>query len=134
MDITVRIFVMAVSGLIFFSVIYMLVKRQLNESNSILWLFIGFLTLLSGFFPDTINRLASYIGIDYPPTLLFLLSTIVLMIIIFKNSIDISKTDAKINEIAITVSIMSEEIKRLNEKLDDILDDYKYYDAGSEGL
>lgn len=115
MDITLRIFIMGTSCLVLFSVINKLIKRQLNESNSILWLFIGILTFLSGFFPDIINQLAFFIGIAYPPTLLFLISTIILMMIVFKNSIDMSKTDAKISEIAITVSILKEENKQLNE-------------------
>lgn len=117
MLLTLRVFVMALSVIIFFGVIYMLVKRNLNESNSILWMGIGFVILMSGCFPGIIDFAANVLGIDYPPTLLFLLSTILLMGIAFKSSMEISKAEARINEIAITLSILREENNRLSEQL-----------------
>lgn len=117
MLLTLRVFVMALSVIIFFGVIYMLVKRNLNESNSILWMGIGFVILMSGCFPWIIDFAATVLGIDYPPTLLFLLSTILLMGIAFKSSMEISKAQARINEIAITLSILREENNRLSEQL-----------------
>lgn len=117
MILTLRVFVMALSVIVFFGVIYMLVKRNLNESNSILWMGIGFITLISGCFPGIIDVAANILGIDYPPTLLFLLSTILLMGIAFKSSMEISKAEAKINEIAITLSILREENNRLSEQI-----------------
>lgn len=117
MVLILRVFVMAVSVIVFFGVIYMLVKRNLNESNSILWMGIGFVTLISGCFPGIIDFAANTLGIDYPPTLLFLFSTILLMGIAFKSSMEISKAEARINEIAITLSILREENNRLSEQL-----------------
>ena len=117
MEIALRVFSMSVSVIVFFFVMRMLVKRNLNESNSILWLFIGFITLIAGFFPKLIDRMAALAGIDYPPTLLFLGSIIVLMMIVFRNSMDISKSDAKMNEMGIVVSLLKEENKMLKEAL-----------------
>ena len=110
-----RIFSITVSFFIFFIVIRMLVKRKLNESNSILWLLIGFVILLAGFLPANIDHLAILIGIHYPPTL-------VLIMIVFKNSMDISKAEAKINDIASVLSILREENKLLKEMLTEIIE------------
>lgn len=134
MDFTLRIFVMSISVFIFASVICKLVKHQLNESNSILWILIGFLTLISGCFPDLVNWIARLVGIDYPPTLLFLVSTIVLMFITFKNSIHISKNESKISELAITLSILREENRWLREMIDINLCTTKNMLEGNEEL
>ena len=117
MNLTLGIFVMAIGVLFFTIIIYMLVKQKLNESNSILWLVIAFLTLLFGCFPELLVTLADFIGIAYQPTLLFLVATIVLLLIAFKSSLEISELSAKLNETAITLSILKEENKQLKEAI-----------------
>ena len=112
-----RLFIMTVSLLLFFTVMRMLVKRNLTESNSVMWFFIGFIALLLGIFPDITTFLALNFGISYPPTLLFLLSSILLLMIVFKNSIEFSKMEAKIGDIASTLAIMREENRKLKTRL-----------------
>ena len=113
MDITLRLFVLLVSVSVFFLVIFKLLKHQLSESNSILWIAIGFMTLIAGVFPDIVDWLAFSVGIAYPPTLLFLLAMIVFMLILFQNSMYISRMQEKVDEIATTLSIIKEENRKL---------------------
>ena len=117
MNLTLRLFIVVLSLIIFSFVIRMLVKRNLNESNSVMWLLISLVALISGFFPDIISRISFWVGIDYPPALLFLLAIIVLLMIIFKNSMDLSKSDAKTHDIASTLSILREENAALKSPL-----------------
>jgi len=117
MDLTLRLFI-AVIGLIIFSfVIRMLVKRNLNESNSVMWMLISLIALTAALFPDIINRISYWVGIDYPPALLFLIAIIVSLMIIFKNSMDLSKSDVKTHDIASTLSILREENAKLKSRL-----------------
>ena len=118
MNLTLRIFIIIISGFVFFNVIYMLVKRNLSESNSILWFFIASLTLLSGIFPGLLDKAAALVGIDYQPAFLFLVSIIALLLLSFKSSIDISKIESRLAELAITLSILKEENRRLSELAD----------------
>ena len=119
MNIALRLFLMAISALVFFFVTWTLVKKRLNESNSVMWFIIAFFTLISGFYPDITAWLSHLVGIEYPPALLFMMSIILLMMIIFKHSMESSKTETKINEIASTVAILKEENKTLKSKLDE---------------
>jgi len=117
MELALRIFTLSVSVFVFAMVFYKLVKHQLNESNSILWLLIGVMTLVAGIFPQITDWLAGLVGIDYPPSLLFLGSIIIIMLISFKNSMYISRNQEKISELATIMSILKEENKRLHSEL-----------------
>jgi len=110
---------MLVSSFSFLSVIYKLVKRQMDESNSILWFLVGFFMLIAGFFPDLVTRLAAFIRIDYPPTLLFLMSIIALILICFKSSADLSKVQKRLTEMAIVISLLKEQNLRMQKALEE---------------
>ena len=109
MSINLSLFAMFLGVLIFSISIIMLVNRRLNESNSILWLLFGVMSLLVGCFPDILTLMAGWLMIDYPPALLFLIAIVIMMLMVFKQSTDISEMQAKINELATLLSIMSEE-------------------------
>jgi hypothetical protein len=118
LDITLTIFNITVGIVVFLSIIRKLVKRQMNETNSIIWLLVAFVTLILGMFPQVMNYLARILNIDYQPALLFLMAIVVLLLICFENSIGISKTEAKASEMAIIVSLLKEENKKLRERVE----------------
>ena len=117
MSINLSLFAMFLGVLIFSISIIMLVNRRLNESNSILWLLFGVMSLLVGCFPDILTLMAGWLKIDYPPALLFLLAIVIMMLMVFKQSTDISEMQTKINELATLLSIMSEENMQYKEEL-----------------
>ena len=112
-----QIFSIIISVTIFIIVIRTLMKQKLNESNSILWLVIGVSIFITGVFPDTINWIATWVGIDYSPALLFLMACVILFMITFKNSMDISKLDARVTELSILYSLAEEENRELKKQI-----------------
>lgn len=112
-----QIFSICVSAVVFFTVIRTLTKHKLNESNSVLWLIIGFLTFIVGIFPGIIDQVAIWLRIDYSPALLFLVASVMLLLIAFKSSMDISRLDARVTELAISYSITNEENHQLKKKI-----------------
>lgn len=107
----------------------LLVKKRLNESNSILWIFIGFIVILSGIFPAIVVKISGIFRITYPPALVFMAAIVILLFILLKNSIHISELSAKVQEAATEVSILQYEINELkaqinekNNKLQDRVD------------
>lgn len=119
MDMALRIFIILACLLIFVSVVYMLTRRRLNEPNSLLWLFIAFVTLVFGIFPGMAAWAADLLGIYYPPALVFVVAIIVLLLILFRATTQISKMQAQINELASTVAILREELNELGRKDED---------------
>ena len=120
METTVRIIAIVLSSLFFLLVIRMLVKQNLSESKSVFWLFVAVFTLLAGIFPVMITHIARFLGIDYPPTFIFLGGTILLLAISFKHTIDMSKAEARYIELSVALSILKEENKQLTEHVNEI--------------
>ena len=82
MGTSLRILILCI-GLIFnLTVVYLLVKRKINEKMSLLWLLKSIIVLFFSLFPLTLDKIAKLLGVDYPPTLLFTFAIIVLLFIL----------------------------------------------------
>lgn len=91
-------------------ILRLLVKKKLNESNAVLWIFIGLLVVLSGIFPRVVQRLSAFFLITYPPAFIFTIAIIILLFIVLKNTIIISELTAKVQETATEMSILNQEL------------------------
>lgn len=95
-------------GVIFvLSVIRLLVKRRINERNSFLWLAGSLAILVLASIPDVLDVVARATGVHYPPTLLFLLSILVILFILLYQSIQISILQEKCRELAQHLAIIN---------------------------
>lgn len=99
MGIVLRIFVLCLGLFFTVSVFRFLIKRKLSEKNSIVWLLGSLLALIVSAFPQILDRLAVLFEVDYPPTLMFLLSTLLLLLITLHNSVQISVMGQQIREL-----------------------------------
>ena len=87
-------------------VIYLLVKRKIDERNSFFWLAGSLVILALSTMPDIIEIIANLVGVDYPPTLLFVLSILIILFILLYQSIQISMLQARCKELAQHIAIM----------------------------
>lgn len=104
--------------LLIYSVIKLIVKRKMTESQSVLWLIIGLVTILIGAFPSIIEFVANLLGIWYPPTIVFLIAYVGLLFIVFKNTVVISIQSNQINELFMQIALLNLENEKLKEALD----------------
>lgn len=110
-----------ISGLCLVGVILsLLVNKKLNESNAVLWLYIGVVIILAGLFPKAVVKLSDIFYITYPPALIFTAAIIILLFIVLKNTIDISLLSARMQETATETSILKHEIDELKKELDQL--------------
>lgn len=87
-------------GFFFFSIVVILLLRfRINERYSILWLIGAVLILIIAGYPTLIDQVSLWLGIAYPPTLIFLLSTMVLLLLTLYQAIQISKLNSKVKDI-----------------------------------
>lgn len=104
-----------VSGFIFIStIIYLLLKRRLNERHSIYWIAGAAVILAISFFPQILNYLSGIIGISYPPTLLFFSSTMIMVFILLHHSIQVTELQDKVRELAQVLAILRLEVGENN--------------------
>jgi len=93
-------------GLIFSStVIFLLTKKKINERNTLVWLAGTIGILLISAFPALLNWIAGKIGVEYPPSLLFLFSALILLIIALSQSMQISVMNEKIKQLTQYVAL-----------------------------
>lgn len=97
--------------------VYLLVRKRLGERTTILWLFGTLLGLLVAAFPGILNRVASTLGVDYPPALLYLVAILVLLTIVLYQSTQISSLEKKLREVTQAVAIMEEDVSALTKTL-----------------
>ena len=102
---TLKLFIL-LCGLVFVgTVIYLLVQRKINERNSLLWLLGALIILAFSTMPDLLQVLADLTGVEYPPTLLFLFSTLIILFILLFQSIQISVMQERLKELTQLVAI-----------------------------
>ena len=103
-----------------FSVVYIISdvrNKNFSIKESFWWLITSMFILILSIFPKLLDYFAIIIGISYPPSLLFLISTIFLILINFKNSKRISELELKVIEISQHLAIIKYE-KDNNRKKD----------------
>jgi len=84
--------------------ILLLVRRDhLYIRQGIFWIAVAFFSLVFGFWPFLIDTMGSVLGIAYPPTLLFLVAIIVLVL------------KALLGDIALTK--LQRDLRRLNQRI-----------------
>ncbi len=111
MGLIAKLFLILCAVLYTIVVVHLLVKRKINEKNTIHWLSAVFLVLVLAAIPDLLDKAARLIGISYPPSLLFLFSSLVLLYIVLRQAVQISTLDDKVRELAQLVAIQMQQDK-----------------------
>lgn len=101
-------------------IISLMVQRKINASESVLWLLIGFFTIVLGFFPRIINLIADRLGVWYPPTITFFVAYIGLLFIVFKNSVTASIHRDQLNELLLELILAKDKIKKLEQEVEEL--------------
>lgn len=78
-------------------------KKKFFEQESFFWVIGALAVLILALFPELIILLANLIGVDYPPSLLFLLAIVFILYLLFRQSKQ--------------VSLLKEQVKDLGQKL-----------------
>ena len=87
----VTLFSVTISLCLFVYILEMVRRRRLREEYSILWLFGSLVILILSLKQDWLIWISQIVGIVYPPSFLFLLGILFIMLILIHFSITISK-------------------------------------------
>jgi hypothetical protein len=88
-------------------VIVLLASKKINERNTIIWVGGIILVLVLSSNPKLLDIVAKWVGVSYPPSLLFLCAFIVLLVITVYQSIQISQLYDRIKEISQSLALQS---------------------------
>ncbi|MFA4885252.1 MAG: DUF2304 domain-containing protein [Desulfotomaculaceae bacterium] len=107
MSSVLKLFILVLGVVFVVAVVFLLVKRRINERNSLPWLAGSLVILVLSAVPELLDFLARITGIDYPPALLFLLATLIILFILLYQSIQISVLQDKCRELAQHLAIIN---------------------------
>lgn len=91
-------------------------KKRLKEKYSILWLLGGFSLLFLSFFRPLLESIASFFGVYYPPSILFLFAFSLVVVILLHFSVAISDLEKKIRSLLEMVVLLEEKLINQNKE------------------
>ncbi len=108
-----RWFFLVLAFLLFYYIFRSIKKNKLSLDESILWVIGAVVILIFGCDPDLIIILANWVGIDYAPSLLFLLAIAFLLLLSMRNSMFISELKEKNKELIQNNALLDERVREL---------------------
>ncbi|KRE47918.1 DUF2304 domain-containing protein [Paenibacillus sp. Soil522] len=91
------------------AIIRLLLRKKISARNSVAWMLSVAVILILSANPGWFDRLARLLGVSYPPSLLFLFSTLVLLVIVLYQSMQISVLNEKLRQLAQHVALLDKE-------------------------
>ncbi len=86
-------------------------KRKLSIDLSLWWSVGAVLIFLIGCFPNIIVWISGIVGVEYPPSLLFLISILLLIVLILNNTMVISELKEKNKNLVQKIALLEKELK-----------------------
>lgn len=106
-------------GLFCVFIIYRNVRKNIfSEKESIIWMLGAILIMVAPFFTNTLNRISEMAGIDYPPSLLFLILFVFTFLLIFRLTQKLHVLSEQLKEISQIGAINAKRISDLESRLD----------------
>jgi hypothetical protein len=116
----IKILAILGSGTVLVVVIELIRRGRLKEKYSLLWLFAGSCLLLFSLSRDLLEYVSRLLGIYYPPSLLFLLAFLFLLLITLHFSVVLSGLSEQNKQLAQELALlrqeMEEAMRRMAEK------------------
>jgi hypothetical protein len=108
--------VASIAALIFLVVIFELIRsRRLQERYALLWLVTGGVILILSVWRDALRLVAEQIGIAYPPSALFVVGFLFILVVLLHYSTVISELAEKNVRLAQDLALVEERL-RLHER------------------
>lgn len=107
------LFTLIAAILVLLLIIELVRQRRLKEEFSLLWLGIGILMILLSLWRDALHGLSKFVGIAYPPNLLFLVAVLFIFFIMLHFSTVLTRLIRENKESAQQIAILREELNAL---------------------
>jgi hypothetical protein len=99
------------SGTVLLLVVELIRRGRLKERYSLLWLFAGGVLLVLSSSRNILEYISNMVGIYYPPSLLFLLAFLFLLLITLHFSVTISGLSEKNKRLAQELALLRQEMR-----------------------
>jgi hypothetical protein len=105
--------VAAVGAVLLLALIFELIRRRrLQERYALLWLATGIVVLVLALWHDALEWLSDLVGIRYPPTTLFVLVSLFVVLLLLHYATVISRLVAQNTTLAQRLALLEERVAR----------------------
>ncbi|MCB5273867.1 hypothetical protein BJG92_01392 [Arthrobacter sp. SO5] len=91
----------------------MLRRQKLREKYAVLWIIVGIGTLILSIFPQLLDKASSFVGIQIPANLLFIMTLILLVGVCLHLSHEQSQAEDEVRILAEEVAILRSDLQDL---------------------
>lgn len=99
-------------------ILWLIRRDRLPISHSLWWLTVSGLIALFGLVPGLLDSLARSVGISYPPSLLFFLAILTLLIKVLLEDLEVSTNRRRLLRLAQKTAILEQEVRELRARVD----------------
>lgn len=107
---------LAGSVVFFCFILWNIRKRRLSEAYALLWLLFALLFGVVSVWPWLMEHVSAFLGIYYPPAMLFLVMLLGIILILFQYLVLLTKNREKIHRLSQEISLLHAEIDELKKK------------------
>ena len=107
----VSIFAAIASLLLLFVIFELIRSRRLQERYALLWLMTAVVLLVFALWRDALNVLAKTVGITYPPSALFLLAALFILLVLLHYSTVISELAERNLVLAQRIALLEQKMR-----------------------
>ena len=108
-----RVFFIIIAIILIMYMYHNVKKTMLSQEESLLWIIGAFFILILSIWPNIVIWLADIVGIAYPPSFLFLITSVFLVVFLFRNSQQISVLKEKNKELIQDLALLEKRLRDL---------------------
>lgn len=95
-------------------------RRALMERYAILWLLASFVLIPMVLWFDLVAKLAQWIGIAYPPSMVLLTASLFIILILFHLTVALSQAKRHETKIVLQLAEQQEELEKLRQRVGEL--------------
>ncbi len=92
------------------------IARKLTERQSLFWIIGGVIIIMFGLVPHLVYFIADLFGVEYPPSIIFAISIMLVTYGIFNCYKTNAELSARVQELAMQISLLNDENVHLRDK------------------
>jgi hypothetical protein len=96
----------------FVFIIFLVRSRKISEQQSLIWLFVGLVTIVSIIFRHELDKLAHYLGVDYAPSLFFALAFLFLLLLNINLTINLYKALQRTKKLTQEMALLKNKVEK----------------------
>ena len=101
-----NIYFIVFASVVIIYMLYSIRKNKLSVANSFVWIVFCLILLLLSIFPKSLDWLAEFVDVYYPPALFLTIAVVILFIINFQYSKKIEELQKKVVDLGQELSII----------------------------